>query len=85
MKGLDDGPDGLNEAVFNRLLAGKRKKTKRRSAVPKIQNTGNAGSIDASCVCGHALEEHGHDLQYPGSTACSACSDCIAYEAGDPP
>jgi hypothetical protein len=85
MKGLDDGPDGLNEAVFNRLLAGKRKKAKRRSVLPQIQNTGNAGPVGAPCVCSHALEEHGHDLQYPGSTACAACSDCIAYEAGDPP
>lgn len=32
------------------------------------------------CVCGHALEEHGHDKKHPGSTACNYC-DCIAYEA----
>lgn len=40
------------------------------------------------CVCGDAPEEHGRDPEYPGSTACRACSDCIAYEAdpgeGDP-
>ncbi len=35
-----------------------------------------------TCTCGHSIEEHGHDPQYPGSTACTAerC-DCIAYEA----
>jgi hypothetical protein len=33
-----------------------------------------------ACVCGHAQEEHGHDEEYPNSTACSEC-DCIAYEA----
>lgn len=33
------------------------------------------------CVCGDSVEEHGHDDEYPGSTACSACDDCIAYEA----
>jgi len=33
-------------------------------------------------VCGHSVEEHGHDPKYSGSTACSEC-DCIAYEADD--
>lgn len=35
------------------------------------------------CVCGHAPEEHGHDLRHPSSTACTECpcGDCIAYEA----
>ena len=32
-----------------------------------------------ACACGHAIEEHGHDPKYPGSTACVEC-DCIAYE-----
>jgi hypothetical protein len=38
------------------------------------------------CTCGHALDEHGGDLKYPGSTACHGegndgedC-DCSAYE-----
>ena len=37
-----------------------------------------------ACQCGHAVEEHGHDPEYPGSTACSVegC-DCIAYEADE--
>ena len=34
-----------------------------------------------TCVCGDPVEEHGHDPEYPGSTACTACEDCIAYEA----
>lgn len=44
---------------------------------------GNLGSIGAACVCGHAVEEHGHDAYHPGSTACSECpdGDCVAYES----
>lgn len=39
--------------------------------------------VDTSpCVCGHSVEEHGHDPKYPGSTACTEC-DCIAYEAAE--
>ena len=37
-----------------------------------------------SCTCGHAPEEHGHEVRpkYPGSTACNVPScDCIAYQA----
>lgn len=34
------------------------------------------------CMCGHAIEEHGGDPKYPGSTACTEC-DCIAYEADE--
>ncbi len=33
------------------------------------------------CTCGHAPEEHGHDPEYPGSTSCTECDDCITYEA----
>lgn len=33
-----------------------------------------------TCVCDHAVEEHGNDPEYPGSTSCTEC-DCIAYEA----
>lgn len=33
------------------------------------------------CICGHAPEEHGRDPAYPGSTACTECGDCVAYEA----
>jgi hypothetical protein len=35
------------------------------------------------CLCGCALEEHGHDPKYPGSTACTGCTTCIAYEADE--
>jgi hypothetical protein len=44
----------------------------------------SAGAVvtgTAPCTCGHAPEEHGHDDEYPGSTACTECEDCIAYEA----
>ncbi len=44
------------------------------------QCAGNEDSTEAVCVCGHAVEEHGNDLEYPGSSACSECTDCIAYE-----
>lgn len=33
------------------------------------------------CSCGHAPEAHGRDPEYPGSTACTVCADCVAYEA----
>lgn len=33
-----------------------------------------------ACTCDHAIEEHGHDPKYPGSTACTECADCIAFE-----
>lgn len=33
------------------------------------------------CCCGDAPEAHGRDPKYPGSTACTACDDCLAYEA----
>ena len=33
-----------------------------------------------ACTCGCAIEAHGGDPEYPGSTSCTEC-DCIAYEA----
>jgi hypothetical protein len=32
-------------------------------------------------MCGHSEEEHGHDPDYPGSSACTVedC-DCVAYD-----
>jgi len=50
-----------------------------------------------ACTCGHAQEEHGHDKENPGSTACTVLiqeadeeegqeeelCDCIAYEEAD--
>lgn len=40
--------------------------------------------MDKTCVCGDAKDEHGHDPEHPGSTACAVegC-DCIAYEADE--
>ncbi len=32
-----------------------------------------------ACVCGCAIEAHGGDPKYPGSTSCTECA-CIAYE-----
>lgn len=34
-----------------------------------------------ACTCGCAEEEHGHDLEFPGSTACTNCDECVAFEA----
>ena len=33
-----------------------------------------------ACTCGCAIEAHGGDPEYPGSTSCTECG-CIAYEA----
>lgn len=38
-----------------------------------------------TCQCGDALDEHGHDDEYPGSTACNVCHDCLAFEPGGKP
>lgn len=38
-------------------------------------------SASDPCTCGCAPEDHGRDPEYPGSTSCTACGDCIAYEA----
>jgi hypothetical protein len=47
--------------------------------------SGNKDSTGTSCQCGHAVEEHGNNQEFPGSTECSECADgeCIAYEATD--
>ena len=40
--------------------------------------------MDGDCACGHAREDHGHDPEYPGFTACTEDDcDCIAYESED--
>lgn len=45
--------------------------------MPKIKDT-------TPCHCGHVADEHGHDPDHPGSTACTieGC-DCIAFEMDD--
>ena len=48
---------------------------------PVSSSSGAIVSGTDSCVCGGASEDHGRDPEYPGSTACTHCTDCIAYEA----
>jgi len=47
----------------------------------KPQTGGAIVSSSDPCTCGCAPEEHGRDPEYPGSTSCTSCEDCIAYEA----
>jgi hypothetical protein len=42
MKDLDDGPDGLNDAVFERMLGGGRKRAPIRRTTPKVTKTYDA-------------------------------------------
>lgn len=35
-----------------------------------------------ACACGHTVEEHGWDPNYPAATDCTEC-DCIAFEASE--
>lgn len=76
------------------LMPSKIRSAKLGKALAKVVTIarGNAGSRGTTCVCGHAIEEHGHDPEYPGSTACQADGvagedapgdgcDCIAYES----
>lgn len=37
--------------------------------------------MNSQCMCGHVEDEHGHDPDYPGSTACTikGC-DCVAFD-----
>lgn len=55
-----------------------------RTAVPtattRLTSTTPQASGTEACVCGCAIEAHGNDPDYPGSTSCTEC-DCIAYEA----
>jgi hypothetical protein len=55
------------------------KETKTPEAKPRIG--GAVVSSSDPCTCGCAPEDHGRDPEYPGSTSCNACGDCIAYEA----
>ncbi len=48
---------------------------------PKLRTGGAIVSASDPCTCGCAPEDHGRDPEYPGSTSCTACEDCIAYEA----
>jgi hypothetical protein len=34
-----------------------------------------------NCTCGHVYEEHGGDVEYPGSSACNVPDcDCVCFE-----
>jgi len=46
---------------------------------PRVIPARRANGTEA-CACGCAIEAHGGDPEYPGSTSCTEC-DCIAYEA----
>ena len=48
---------------------------------PQPRTDGAIVSASDPCTCGCAPEDHGRDPEYPGSTSCTACEDCIAYEA----
>lgn len=38
-------------------------------------------SAPGPCTCDHAPEEHGHDPEHPGSTACTVKGcECIAFD-----
>lgn len=54
----------------------------RKAILERMRESGNTASQGTTCTCGHALEEHGGDPQYPGSTSCTEC-DCIAYESNE--
>jgi hypothetical protein len=53
------------------------------ASVSRDPDPGNAASDGTACTCGHAVEEHGNDPEFPGSTACDECpeGECIAYES----
>jgi hypothetical protein len=85
---------GLVEYAASEGSSRWRLSTKGRNEVRKLTNAKapkaprakprTGGAIVASsdpCTCGCAPEEHGRDPAYPGSTSCTACGDCIAYEA----
>jgi len=48
---------------------------------PKQRTGGAIVAGTDPCTCGCAPEAHGRDPEYPGSTSCTECPDCIAYEA----
>lgn len=53
---------------------------KKKAKKSKTAKTPRA-SDNPNCCCGHVLDEHGGDDEYPGSMACNVegC-DCCAYE-----
>jgi hypothetical protein len=82
---------GLVEYASSEGSSRWRLSTKGRDEVSKMASTTKSkakprtsGAVVTSsdpCTCGCAPEDHGRDPEYPGSTSCTACEDCIAYEA----
>jgi hypothetical protein len=61
-----------------------KKGTKKKSTTTAQPSPSGGGAIVGGtdpCVCGGSPEEHGRDPKYPGSTGCTHCTDCVAYEA----
>ena len=50
-------------------------------APPPVQLSTKKDLEPTACMCGHSVEEHGHDTKFPASTACRVkrCK-CIAFE-----
>src|SRR4051794_23428056 len=41
-----------------------------KNALKALEDLDMTSIEHTACTCGHSVEEHGHDPQYPGSTAC---------------
>jgi hypothetical protein len=65
------------QKVVHKLTSAKEPK----KATPCLRTGGAIVTASDPCTCGCAPEDHGRDPEYPGSTSCTACEDCIAYEA----
>lgn len=60
MKGLDDGPDGLNDAAFERALAGrKRRPASQQARIDRQYRELRASDPRALTACVHAAEAIG--------------------------
>ena len=52
---------------------------------PETERIGEPMNDTDVCTCGDVRDEHGHDPDYPGSTACTREScDCLAFELAEP-
>jgi len=82
----------VNEGAYKEQQAEERFcpdcETERRHKKPRKNHTknsklkkGSALKKNKTCCCGHVEDEHGRDIEYPGSTACmvEGCG-CIAFE-----
>ena len=72
------------QKAFQRLAPApivKKAKAPKKTVKPERKAGGAIVTGTDPCVCGGAPEDHGRDPEYPGSTACTHCTECIAYEA----